>query len=131
MSLTPAERRALARIEDSLRVSDPRLAATLATFALPGSGPKIAALVRMPRRITRARHFIVAALALAAMCVLFVGAVLQGGGGDPLCIPGARVITGGQALNCPPAAGPPARRSRPARNGGTGRLPASHGASGW
>ena len=55
MSLTPAERRALARIEDSLRSSDPGLAAMLATFALPGPGAKVAALIRLPRRITRAR----------------------------------------------------------------------------
>jgi DUF3040 family protein len=129
MSLTPAERRALARIEDSLRGSDPGLAAMLATFALPGPRAKVAALIRLPRRITRARPLILAAIALATMCVIFISA-LQRGGGDPLCIPGAHVITGGQTLNCPPAAGPPAYRGRPARSGGTSRLSANQGAAG-
>jgi len=35
MSLAPGERLALARIEDALRYSDPRLAAMLSTFTLP------------------------------------------------------------------------------------------------
>lgn len=130
MSLTPAERRALAWIEDSLRSSDPGLAAMLATFTLPGPGARVvAALIRLPPRITRARPLILAAIALATMCVIFIGA-LQGGGGDPLCIPGGRAIPGAQTLNCPPVAGPPGDRGGPARSGSTSGLSASQGASG-
>lgn len=129
MSLTPAEQRALARIEDLLRGSDPGLAAMLATFTLPGFGAKVAARIRPSRRIAWARPLMLAVIALIATCVICIGALLQGGGSGPLCPPGLGVIAGGQTLSCPPV-GPPGYQGHPAGNGGTGRLPASAGASG-
>jgi Protein of unknown function (DUF3040) len=125
MSLTPAEQRALARIEDSLRRSDPGLAAMLATFTPPGFGAKVAARVRPSRRMMWVRPLMLAVIALIAICVICIGALLQGGGG-PLCPPGLGVIAGGQTLSCPPV-GPPGYQGPPAGKGGIGRLPAGPG----
>jgi hypothetical protein len=131
MSLAPSERRALARIENSLSSSDPGLATMLATFTLPtfdGGTPRWKCLLRRIVRIPI--PFILAGLVLAAMSAIIVGALLRSGPGDPLCTPSTRAIAGGQTLSCPPAAGPLARPGRPAGNDGIGKPPASADASG-
>jgi hypothetical protein len=71
MSLAPAERRALARIEDSLCRSDPGLARMLTRFRLPITcgGWTIAA-----RRLRRARLLV--PLILAVTIVLYVLAIV-------------------------------------------------------
>ena len=52
MSLAPVERRALARIEDSLCRSDPRLAGMLTRFRLPITRGGWKVLVRRPRQLS-------------------------------------------------------------------------------
>lgn len=66
MSLAPAERQALARIEDSLRRSDPRLASMLTQFRLP-----------LTRRLPRLGPFVLLMGVLAVVFLLVVTAVLS------------------------------------------------------
>jgi hypothetical protein len=55
------------------------------------------------------------AIAVVAMSVMLIGGLLGGSGGNRLCLrDGGHVLTGGQALTCPPAVGAPPHRARPA-----------------
>jgi hypothetical protein len=74
MSLAPAERQALARIEDSLRRSDPRLASMLTKFRLP--------LFRggwtgLTSRLSRLGPFILVMAALGVVFLLVVAVVFS------------------------------------------------------
>jgi Protein of unknown function (DUF3040) len=73
MSLAPAERRALARIEDSLCRSDPGLARMLTRFRLPITRGGWKVLARRPRQL---RLFV--PLIFAVTVVLCVLAVVPG-----------------------------------------------------
>lgn len=69
MSLAPSEQRALAKIEDRLRTSDPRLAVMLATFTV------LAAHRPAPHRPRRSRgrlRLTCTLAAIAATTILFV-----------------------------------------------------------
>lgn len=70
MSLAPAERRALARIEDSLCRSDPRLAGRLTRFRLPITRGGWKVLARRPRQF---RLFVPLILAVTIfLCILAI-----------------------------------------------------------
>ena len=115
MSLAPGERRALTRIEIALSRSDPGLARMLATFSVPPRPGRTWRRECLARRILRARRFILVAIAVVAMSVMLIGGLLGGSGGNRLCLrDGGHVLTGGQALTCPPAVGAPPHRARPA-----------------
>jgi hypothetical protein len=112
MTLAPGERLALARIEDALRYSDPRLATMLTTFTLP-----LTLRLRMRgERLARSRvnRVVAVSLGLAAMCVSLLGWLLPAPRGQPVCAPG------GPTGTCQPAAG---SASRPGHGlaGSTGR----------
>jgi Protein of unknown function (DUF3040) len=75
MSLAPGERLTLARIEDALRYSDPRLAAMLAAFALPLT---LRLRIRGQRLVrSRVSRVVAVTIVLAAMCVSVVGWLRQ------------------------------------------------------
>lgn len=97
MSLAPGERLALARIEDALRYSDPRLAAMLATLTLPRSLRLRIRGERLAR--SRVSRVVAVTIALAAMCVSVLGWLLPAPRGQPVCPPSR------QPRACQPAAG--------------------------
>ena len=72
MSLAPAERRALDKIEAALRRSDRRLASMLTRFRLPLSRGGLVIFLRRPRR---RRRLIVSAVAVAAAVFLVVAII--------------------------------------------------------
>jgi hypothetical protein len=80
MSLAPAERRALARIEDSLCRFDPRLARMLTQFRLPITRGGWKVLARRPRQLT-----LLVSLILAVTCLLCILAVVAGPHAPPPC----------------------------------------------
>jgi len=104
MSLAPAERRALALIEDSLHHADPGLARMLTQFRLPlARGGWRVVIGRLPRL----GPFIPLLVAAAVVSALVL-AVLLGPSGSLPC--GARGETGfaataAQAGGCPPTGG--------------------------
>lgn len=67
MSLAPSEQRALARIEESLRTSDPRLAAMMAAFSHLADRRRIVRSAWLSPRQLRLRRLIVMATALGAI----------------------------------------------------------------
>jgi hypothetical protein len=73
MSLAPREQHLLARIEHSLRCTDPRLARMLATFRLPAFRGGLAHLCR-----SRGRDFVPPALALVAISLIICCGLLLG-----------------------------------------------------
>jgi hypothetical protein len=72
MSLAPAERRALARIEESLCRSDPRLASMLTRFSLPVWRGGWAGLTRRHRRLGSFLP-VVMAVAMVLLPALVIG----------------------------------------------------------
>jgi len=86
MSLAPGERLALARIEDALHYSDPRLAAMLATFVLPSTLRLRVRGERLAR--SRVSRIVAVSIALAAMCVSLLSWLLPAPCGQPACPPG-------------------------------------------
>jgi hypothetical protein len=91
MSLAPDERRNLARIEDSLRRSDPRLATWLATFRLPA---RLRLLVGWERAIMRGRHLggrrwptrlAVVTAGIALLSLIVIGGLALGRARLPAC----------------------------------------------
>jgi hypothetical protein len=78
MSLAPSERRALARIENLLRSSDPGLATMLATFTHPKHRDGFLTWRRLKR-------FVPVALAITGICLIVVGGILLGRGGRSVC----------------------------------------------
>jgi hypothetical protein len=100
MSLTPAERRALEKIEDGLRRSDRRLARMLTRFKVPHSRGGLVILVRRPRRHRRP---IAAAVAVTALALLVV-AILHSPTTPLTCSPPSgtgSAAAAAQASNCP------------------------------
>lgn len=76
MSLAPRERKALAGIEDSLRTTDPKLAARMATFTELVSAGKIPRWKclspwRLRIRHCRAAGLVAAMVILAVVCIAF------------------------------------------------------------
>jgi hypothetical protein len=114
MSLAPGEQRALTRIEEDLRRSDPRLAAMLATFTLP-LHCRAAARWEQLARWRPGRRFITAMVTLATLCGIVLACVLTRQPSQPPCPPDRPASVAGPVSGCPPAgnAGP----SAPARPG--------------
>lgn len=102
MSLVPAERRALARIEYSLSRSDPRLASMLTRFSLPTSrGGRIVTV----RRLARLRPFLPAMIAVIVVFLFVVAIVFSPATPSPCSArsePGFAAVTE-QVSGCPPA----------------------------
>jgi hypothetical protein len=110
MSLAPREQRVLAKIEHSLRSSDPRLAHMLATFSLPAFRGGIQHLLRL-----RFKDFVPPALALVAISLIICGGLLLSHTGPASCaLHSARPIAAGRLSTCQPAGGD-ARPLGPAR----------------
>jgi|ERR1700761_360407 hypothetical protein len=102
MSLAPAERRALDKIEDSLRHSDPQLARMLRRFTVPITHGGLVILARRPGRL---RLMVMLSVAVAMVAVL-VFAALHGPAGVTPCSPAASTGLGlpaSTAGNCPAA----------------------------
>jgi hypothetical protein len=93
MSLAPKEQRLLARIEHSLRSTDPRLARMLSTFTLPAFRGGLAHLYR-----SRGRDFVPPALALVLISVIICCGVLLGHPGSVPCA--YRGIVAGPVNTC-------------------------------
>jgi hypothetical protein len=101
MSLVPREQRVLARIEHSLRSSDPRLAHMLATFTLPAFRGGIKLVLRL-----RFKDFVPPALAMVAISLIIAGGLLLSHTGRTTCsLPGARPIAAGRLTTCQPSTG--------------------------
>ena len=101
MSLAPREQRVLARIEHSLRISDPRLAHMLATFRLPAFRGGIQHLVRL-----RVKDFVPPVLAMVAIGVIIVSGLLLSRTGRASCAArGERPVAAGRLSVCQPASG--------------------------
>ncbi|HEY2576155.1 MAG TPA: hypothetical protein VGI74_07585, partial [Streptosporangiaceae bacterium] len=122
MSLAPDERRTLARIEDSLSRSDPRLAIWLTTFTLPA---RLRLMVSCNRAVTRSTHLgrrcwstrLAVLAASAALVSLMVACALALGNSRlPPCAGHSVVRTGtlGRVLTCQPrGSGVAGRLTRP------------------
>ncbi len=76
MGLAPSEQRALALIEDSLRRSDPRLAAMMATFGVLVTRRRIRCWTCVSPWRLQARRMVLAALVLASVGLLILGVLL-------------------------------------------------------
>ena len=83
MSLVPAEREALARIESQLRESDPHLAAMLRAFGQELSVPQPAVPERYPPAERQLRKLQVLAVAMAVLLALLWGITLSARSGQP------------------------------------------------
>ena len=122
MSLAPAERQALARIESSLRCSDPRLASMLTQFRLPlfrgGS-------TGLTRRLPQLWPFISLMVALIVVFLFVLTVVLSPGKPSPCGVhsgPGF-AIAAGQVTGCSPAShGSQGDGAGPAHTGQGARL---------
>jgi Protein of unknown function (DUF3040) len=107
MSLAPGERRRLARIEDSLSRSDPRLAAWLTTFTLPvrlrlavACQRAIMRGSRLARR-RRATRLALLAAGLAALSLIVAGVVALSQVKVPACAGhGVRTSAVHSVLSC-------------------------------
>jgi hypothetical protein len=101
MSLAPREQRALAKIEHSLRSSDPRLARMLTSFTLPAFRGGIAHLFRY-----RLRDFVPPVLAMVAISLIICGGLLLSHTGRASCsLDGARIVAAGRLSTCQPVSG--------------------------
>jgi len=99
MSLVPREQRVLAKIEHSLRISDPRLAHMLATFTLPAFRGGIQHLFRL-----RVKDFVPPALAMVAIGLIIAGGLLLSRPSRSTCAsPGARPVAAGRLSTCQPS----------------------------
>lgn len=104
MSLAPREQRLLARIEHSLRSTDPRLARMLATFTLPAFRGGLSHLFR-----SRGREFILPAFALVVIgAIMCCGLLLSPSGRVPCTYRG---IAAGPVRTCRAAASPARQHS--------------------
>ena len=72
MSLAPAERRALDKIENSLRHSDPQLSRMMRRFSVPLTRGGLGVMMRSPGRT---RRLLLLAVILATLAVLVMLAV--------------------------------------------------------
>jgi hypothetical protein len=117
MSLAPSERRALARIEDSLRSTDHKLAAKVATFNVLASRGRVPRWKWLSPWRLRLKRIIPITVAVAALGVLILTAIVfshSGQSRDASC--GVYGVTGGR-VNCTPAGGPSRLQNRTAGNG--------------
>jgi hypothetical protein len=87
MSLAPAERRALDKIEDSLRRSDPQLSRMMRRFTVPVTRGGLVVMARSPGRTKRLLLliFILAAIALFVLMAMYgsTGTLPCGYSGNP------------------------------------------------
>lgn len=104
MSLAPAERQALARIEDALRRSDPRLASMLTQFRLPLSRGGWTGLTR---RVPRRSRPLVSVMVALIVLFLFVFVVVLSPGSQWGC--GVRGVTASATPALPVSGCAPAR----------------------
>jgi hypothetical protein len=95
MSLRPREQRVLAKIEHSLRISDPRLAHMLSTFTLPAFRGGIQHLFRL-----RVKDFAPPVLAIVAIGLIIAGGLLLSRPGRACVSPGARAVAAGRLSTC-------------------------------
>ena len=101
MRLSPREQRVLAKIEHSLRLSDPRLAQMLVTFTLPAFRGGIQHLFRL-----RIKDFAPPALAIMAISMIIAGSLLLSHTGRTSCaLRSARPVAAGRLTVCQPANG--------------------------
>ena len=130
MGLAAHEQRVLATIEQSLRQSDPRLAARLATFTALNSGsavPRWECLSPWRLRLRLRRLALLAAGTLAA--ALFVAALVVGqvrhssGARHVMCS-----VAAGRLSICQPADGP---ARHPIRHAGPTRAAAGQTSTAW
>lgn len=121
MSLAPREQRALARIEHALRVSDPRLAARLATFTALTSGGTVPRWKWLSPWRLRLRRLIPLALPAAAVTLgLVLGYLIQPSGSSRI----ACGIDAGRLNICQVADGSSRHPARaPGRSGAAARPP--------
>ena len=101
MSLAPAERRALAEIEDSLCRSDPGLARMLRRFSVPIAR---GGLMVLARRLPRPGSIHPLTIVVIAV-ILLVLAIVLSPAAPPSCDVhgGTRFAVGTQVSGCPPA----------------------------
>jgi hypothetical protein len=78
MSLAPSEQRALARIEESLRNSDPQLSAMMTVFTVLASRRRIRPWTCLSPWRLRLKRLAVVMLGLAAMGTVVLAAALLG-----------------------------------------------------
>jgi hypothetical protein len=100
MSLAPSERRALDKIENSLRHSDPRLARMLARFTVPISRGGLMVMMRGPRRI---KPLIVSVIALTAISLLVLAVLHSPGTVLPCSASSGSGFTTSTRPSCPSA----------------------------
>jgi hypothetical protein len=81
MSLAPSEQRALTRIEESLRNSDPQLAAMMTVFTVLVSRRRIRPWTCLSPWRLRLKRLAVVTLALAAIGAVVLAAALSGRSG--------------------------------------------------
>jgi hypothetical protein len=113
MSLAPREQHLLARIEHSLRSTDPGLARMLATFTLPAFRGGLAHLYR-----SRGREFVPPALALVAIAAIICCGLLLGHPGSLPCA--YRSIVRGSVNTCQPTGSTAGQPGHSAGSGLTG-----------
>lgn len=100
MSLAPYEQRALAGIEATLRSSDPRLAALLATLTVPASRGRIPRLGRLSPRWPRTRPFIPVTTAMAMITLIVLALLLSHPASRPCTYRSGPVTPAGQLSSC-------------------------------
>jgi hypothetical protein len=126
MSLAPSEREALARIESSLRSSDPRLAARMATFTALASRRRIPRWKCLSPWRLRIRRLIPLAVATAVAALVVLGGVFLSHTsqvpGPPRNVCRVAIV---QTSNCQSAGRAPAHPNRPAGHGTTATQPAA------
>lgn len=132
MSLVPSEREVLARIEDSLRSSDPRLATMLTTFSLPGYGGTVLIWMRRCLQQLRYKRLVLVTIAVVAVTLAMIGLLPHAGSSRSPCAPGGRqLIVAGQVRSCPPAGdGAPSALHHPTGYGKARVVPVSGGRAG-
>jgi hypothetical protein len=118
MSLAPSEREALARIESSLRSSDPRLAARMATFTVLASRRRIPHWKCLSPWRLQIKRIIVVIIATAAAALVVLGGVflshLSQVPGPPRNLCGIAID---QTNSCQSAGRAPTQPNRPAGHG--------------
>lgn len=119
MSLAPREQHLLARIEHSLRRTDPRLARTLSTFRLPAFRGGLAHLCR-----SRGRDFLPPVLALVAISLIICCGLLLGRAGPLPC--SYRGMAASSVKTCP-GTGSAAKQQSHTSSHMTGNDPATGG----
>lgn len=117
MSLAPEEQRNLARIEDSLSRSDPRLATMLATFTVRSFRGRIPLWKGLCQGWLRIKPFIPVAFA-TALALAILGGLLLTHASQPSCTPRSGTVSAFRLIaDCQPG-GSLSRRSKRAAGSG-------------